>query len=262
MAAANLAALRYGGRPGASSTGAASVAPGDLAVTSFGEPRGASALNTGSKTNAGITRPNNFDRTLSNGENNQDAMDARPIRALGDDVDPVTGLTARQVAEAGGEWTNAGRNRRGKDGALVRGDALRDPFDDERREKNGTAASSSDAAVGPPTTKADVPLLFKHVRKGEYDAAKRLFKRGVDPNCRDKFGNTPLIVACQNGSGRIAKLCLRRGADVNATNAKKNAALHFTVQYGFTAMGDWLVENGADRDLVNDAGQTAYEGIG
>jgi hypothetical protein len=27
-------------------------------------------------------------------------------------------------------------------------------------------------------------------------------------------------------------------------------------------MGDWLVENGADRDLVNDAGQTAYEGIG
>jgi hypothetical protein len=205
--------------------------------------------------------PKNVDRTSSNGEN-PDAMDARPIRALGDDVDPVTGLTARQVAEAGGEGANAG-NRRGKDGALVRGDALRDPFDDERREKKGTAASSSsDAAVGPPTTKADVPLLFKHVRKGEYDAAKRLFTRGVDPNCRDKFGNTPLIVACQNGSGRIAKLCLRRGADVNATNAKKNAALHFTVQYGFTAMGDWLVENGADRDLVNDAGQTAYEGIG
>ena len=260
MAAANLAALRYGGRPGAASTREASVAPGDLAVTSFGEPRGASALNTGSKTHAGIQRPKNVDRTSSNGENNQDAMeDARPIRALGDDVDPVTGLTARQVAEAGGERANAG-NRRGKDGALVRGDALRDPFDDERREKKGTAAS--DAAVGPPTTKADVLLLFKHVRKGEYDAAKRLFKRGIDPNCRDKFGNTPLIVACQNGSGRIAKLCLRRGADVNATNAKKNAALHFTVQYGFTAMGDWLVENGADRDLVNDAGQTAYEGIG
>jgi hypothetical protein len=233
-----------------------------LAVTSFGEPRGASALNTGSKTNAGMIKgPKNVDRTSSNGEKNPDAMDARPIRALGDDVDPVTGLTARRIAEAGGERANAG-NRRGKDGALVRGDALRDPFDDERREKKGTAASSSDAAVGPPTTKADVPLLFKHVRKGEYDAAKRLFKRGVDPNCRDKFGNTPLIVACQNGSGRIAKLCLRRGADVNATNAKKNAALHFTVQYGFTAMGDWLVENGADRDLVNDAGQTAYEGIG
>jgi hypothetical protein len=255
MAAANLAALRYAGRPGAASTGASSsVAPGDLAVTSFGEPRVAPpSASTGLKTNA-VERPN-VDRTSNAGD--PDAIDARPIRALGDDVDPVTGLTARQVAEAGGEWANA--HRRGKDGALVRGDALRDPFDDERREKKG---ASSDAAVGPPTTKADVPLLFKHVRKGEYDAAKRLFKRGIDPNCRDKFGNTPLIVACQNGSGRIAKLCLRRGADVNATNAKKNAALHFTVQYGFTAMGDWLVENGADRDLVNDAGQTAYEGIG
>ena len=69
-------------------------------------------------------------------------------------------------------------------------------------------------------------------------------------------------MACQNGAGRIAKLCLRHGADVNAVNRKRNSALHFCVQYGFHAMADWLLENGADRDLVNDEGQTAYQGIG
>ena len=50
---------------------------------------------------------------------------------------------------------------------------------------------------------------------------------GIDPDCRDRFDNTPLIVACQNGAGRIAKLCLRHGADVNAVSRKRQLRPHF-----------------------------------
>jgi len=32
-----------------------------------------------------------------------------------------------------------------------------------------------------------------------YPFRKVLFKRGVSTSARDAFGNTPLIVACQNG---------------------------------------------------------------
>jgi ankyrin repeat protein len=73
-------------------------------------------------------------------------------------------------------------------------------------------------------------------------------------NARDAFGNTPLIVACQNGQGRLAKMCMRYGSDVNLQNGKGNAALHFTVQYGFSALGDFLLEEGADPSVLNQAG--------
>lgn len=113
-----------------------------------------------------------------------------------------------------------------------------------------------------PATAEDVVNLFKLFRKGNYDDARALLKRpGMSVDVVDKFGNTPLLVACQNGHGRLAKMCVRYGADVNAANNKRNTALHFAVQYGFDALGDFLVEKGASRDARNDEGRTPYEGL-
>jgi ankyrin repeat protein len=47
---------------------------------------------------------------------------------------------------------------------------------------------------------------------------EELFDRGLPVNVRDRFGNTVLSIACQNGLKRMAKLTLRRGADINARN--------------------------------------------
>jgi hypothetical protein len=202
------------------------VAPAAPTVSSFGQPLASVSVSSSS-------RPP------------PPSAPSRKVQLLGDDVDPASGLRKRAVGLGAIERVGMGR-----------GEILRDPFDDAaRRGESSTLAAA-------PTTAADVPALFKHVRKGAYDEARKLFKRGIDPDCRDRFDNTPLIVACQNGAGRIAKLCLRHGADVDAVNRKRNSALHFCVQYGFHAMADWLLENGADRDIVNDAGQTAYQGIG
>lgn len=57
-------------------------------------------------------------------------------------------------------------------------------------------------------------------------------------------------------------LRVRYGADVNRQNGRGNAALHFTVQFGYAALGDFLLDKGADASLLNEAGQTAYEGLG
>ena len=35
---------------------------------------------------------------------------------------------------------------------------------------------------------------------------------GIDPNSKDKYGNTLLIIGAQNGNKAIVKLCLRFGA--------------------------------------------------
>ena len=76
---------------------------------------------------------------------------------------------------------------------------------------------------------ADVFSFARHNRTK--DLERLLDESGIPANVRDPHGNTILIVACQNGLKRIAKLALRRGADINARNYKGNTCLHFCFAY-------------------------------
>jgi len=74
---------------------------------------------------------------------------------------------------------------------------------------------------------------------------------GSDPNIVDSAGNTPLIVACQNGHFGVVKMFLTHGADINASNHKGNTALHYCMNYGYEDIGNFLIENGADDFQTN-----------
>ena len=66
--------------------------------------------------------------------------------------------------------------------------------------------------------------MFRRIRRGRVaDVAALLSSRGVDPDVRDRFGNTPLIVAAQNDRKRISKLVVKAGADLNAAKAAVDA---------------------------------------
>ena len=71
---------------------------------------------------------------------------------------------------------------------------------------------------------------------------------------RDRFGNTPLIVAAQNDRKRISKLVVKAGADLNAANARGNAALHYCYAYGHFDLAEFLERKGADVSARNEAG--------
>jgi len=129
------------------------------------------------------------------------------------------------------------------------------------------------APVLPPASQApasaeDVRELMSCARHGHYKEAKALLKSqalaapdgtyGVDT--RDEFGNTALMVACQNGQNKVAKMCVRYGADVNAQNGRGNTALHFASAYGFAALADWLQRCGARAEVSNVAGRPAFAG--
>ena len=58
-----------------------------------------------------------------------------------------------------------------------------------------------------------------------YDEARSLLKSSAQVDMRDDAGNTPLILACQAGHGRLIKLLLRKGADINACNSIGRTAL-------------------------------------
>jgi ankyrin repeat protein len=55
---------------------------------------------------------------------------------------------------------------------------------------------------------------FTMSRHGHTADIERLLDRGIPINVRDPYGSTLLVIACQNGSKRVAKLVLRRGKGV------------------------------------------------
>ena len=68
---------------------------------------------------------------------------------------------------------------------------------------------------------------------------------GIDPNSKDKFGNTVVIIGAQNGNKAIVKLALRFGGHINMTNTSDNTALHYCTEYGYAELGAYLLSKGA-----------------
>ena len=54
--------------------------------------------------------------------------------------------------------------------------------------------------------------MFSYVRNADFEGVDTMLDEGVDVECKDQNGNTPLHVAAQQGLKKIAKLLLRRGA--------------------------------------------------
>ena len=85
--------------------------------------------------------------------------------------------------------------------------------------------------------------------------------QGWDVNIKDSSGNSPLLVACQNGHVTIAEYLVQQGADINAKNNKGNTSLHYCIAYKFSDIASMLIKEGADEFAVNNEGLSPYEGL-
>ena len=77
----------------------------------------------------------------------------------------------------------------------------------------------------------------------------------------DEFGNTMLMLACQNGNTKLVKYLIAKGANPSAQNKAGQSAAHFAISFKFYDLSKWLFENGADDTLVNKYGLTPYDGL-
>ena len=80
---------------------------------------------------------------------------------------------------------------------------------------------------------------------------QNLLSIGVDPNCQNSWGLTPLYFACKNGKPAVVKLLLDAGADPNKITSKNfNYPLYVVVQWvedkNHTSVVKLLLEAGAD----------------
>ena len=103
--------------------------------------------------------------------------------------------------------------------------------------------------------------IFSLARHNRYVELEDLFLKGVDPDSRDNYGNTILIVACQNGNKRIAKLSLRYGSKINLFNIMGNTALHFCYEYKYFDLAEYLISKGANQNIKNIRNLKSNEGI-
>jgi len=93
----------------------------------------------------------------------------------------------------------------------------------------------------------DSTALLEATRQGQTDAVFDLLSRcsGLDP--RDSFGNTPLMVAVQNGYVELVRdYLVVYGVDVNAINYVGDTALKLAVNLGHVDIALILKEAGAN----------------
>jgi uncharacterized protein len=109
------------------------------------------------------------------------------------------------------------------------------------------ASSSSDTSTS--------PELHVAARNDHASTVMKLLLEGVDPNVRDKQGNTALHVAIREESGKAFEALLKSpGTDVSAINQAGETPLMLAALKGELAWAKELVKRGA---LVNEPGWSA-----
>ena len=104
--------------------------------------------------------------------------------------------------------------------------------------------------------------IFSKVRNNRHSEVEEALKNGtVDPNVRDKFGNSLLAVATQNNRKRIVKAAVRAGVPLDAQNAQGQTAMHFAYAYGYVELAEYLIHKGANPMVTNTHGLRPDEGL-
>lgn len=109
----------------------------------------------------------------------------------------------------------------------------------------------------------DAELYLKcAVEEGDAEAVKLCLAQGASVNCKFKDDlYTPLHTACSSGTNggsmEVLNLLLERGADGNACNKWRETPLLIAANNGHRAAVEALLKHGADPSLCSEAGWSA-----
>jgi len=81
-----------------------------------------------------------------------------------------------------------------------------------------------------------------------------MLERGVDLECRSKFGDTPLMQAAGKGLTESARYLIDHHANISSVNNTKQTALHFAVTSRNIDTILLLLKNGSDINATSDIG--------
>jgi len=99
------------------------------------------------------------------------------------------------------------------------------------------------------------------VRRGDVEDVRAMLQVGRDPNAKDRYGQTAVMLAAVRGHTEIVRLLVEAGADLDVTAKYGLSALMLAVITHHAAIVAILVDGGADQTLrgtdAGFAGKTA-----
>ena len=101
-----------------------------------------------------------------------------------------------------------------------------------------------------------VALLATHK---EPELLQKCLEAGLNPNSRDKFGRTPLMLACTYGCVECVRALLKAGANINDKNKSDNTALHIAAINDYPDIVEELTKSKADLLITNFNKHTAIK---
>ena len=100
--------------------------------------------------------------------------------------------------------------------------------------------------------------LYKACKKGQVEKARKLLKKGANPNVQNKNGYTLLHIS---ENYKVIQLLLSYGVNVNATSKCGNTPLHFAaIRMNIQKMTQ-LLNCGADPNILNNRNDTALHHV-
>ena len=106
-------------------------------------------------------------------------------------------------------------------------------------------------APGPDGT----PALHWLVRVDDFETARRLVRAGADASKPNRYGVTPMQLACANGNAKMIALLLEAGADPNVVDRQGESALMTAARVGSVDAVKTLIDHGAKIDTRDPAYQ-------
>jgi hypothetical protein len=101
--------------------------------------------------------------------------------------------------------------------------------------------------------------LFFYIKDRNFPSFKNTFdKYKIDPDSKDQFGDSLLILAVKSNCFQIANYLINAGASVNLTNKNSNSPLHFALTFRNFEIADMLIKSGADENIQNKFGITPW----
>lgn len=99
-------------------------------------------------------------------------------------------------------------------------------------------------------------LLIQASEKGENKKLIEFLNDGVNPNCSNFDGMTPLHYAVQNGNLSSVKILILNGANINKKDVDKRTPLLLSVHFNQIDIAEFLVQKDADVNIPDYAGLT------
>jgi len=99
--------------------------------------------------------------------------------------------------------------------------------------------------------------FLTYAQEGNVSDVESFLRTGMNPNAKDKHGNTALMLATLKGHKNVIQALLENGADANAGDNYGRTALSAASEFGHTEIIQILLDKGADINVEGNFGKTA-----